>query len=178
MYYDRRKGYYKDKGQTPSRIISVMELVKATVCIVLQRPDDARARSGDYIKDDDQYESIFGKDRFPLGVYLKCVQIVRGAEEFLDGRPEIEKGDELNIKFYLASEVARRATGQATPTPEALLLVDVTSLASAAWESAFRHVWTLYVKLGKGDTLAKGPDLVKKLRASAWRRARIRKLRR
>ena len=46
LYYDRRKGHYKDKGHPAQHIVSVMELTKAVIAIVVQRPDDARGRAG------------------------------------------------------------------------------------------------------------------------------------
>jgi len=172
LYYDRRKGYYKDKSRPARRIISVMEVVKATVCIVLQRPDDSRARSGDYIKDDRLYESIFGKNVLPLDIYLKCVQMVRRAESFLDSRDELGKGDELNIRFYVAAEAACRACGDAKPSVDMLSALDPDTISDQLWLASFVHTWRLYTRMGKTDTVAKGSELNKKLRASARRRFR------
>ena len=47
LYYDRRKGYYKDEGKPIAKIVSVMELLQAMLAIALRRPDDARARPRD-----------------------------------------------------------------------------------------------------------------------------------
>ena len=54
LYYDRRKGFYRDQAKPISKIISVNDVVQAVVSIMLQRPDDARARPGDYFKDDER----------------------------------------------------------------------------------------------------------------------------
>jgi hypothetical protein len=91
-----RKGFYKDKGKPAYSIVSVMELVKAVVAIVIQRPDDARARGGDYIRNDEQYEIIFGKDTLPLGAFASSIKAMKRVEDYLDGRSDLEKGHDLN----------------------------------------------------------------------------------
>ena len=50
LFYDRRKGHYKDKGHPVKNIVSVMEVTKAIIAILIQRPDDARARAGNLFK--------------------------------------------------------------------------------------------------------------------------------
>src|SRR5262245_17804640 len=59
LYYDRRKGFYKDQGRPIKKIVSVNAVAQAVISIMLQRPDDARARPGDYFKDENRYRSIF-----------------------------------------------------------------------------------------------------------------------
>ncbi len=71
LYYDRRKGHYRDQGKPVSQIVSVIEVLQAMLSIVLQRPDEARARPRDYIKNTAQYNSVFGADIYPLTLYLK-----------------------------------------------------------------------------------------------------------
>ncbi|WP_425404319.1 AIPR family protein [Hwanghaeella sp.] len=48
LYYDRRKGFYRDQGKPVSKIISVNAVTQAVLTVLLQRPNDARARPGDY----------------------------------------------------------------------------------------------------------------------------------
>ena len=66
-YYDRRPGYWKDQGKEIVKIVSLNEIIQAMATLVLHRPDDARARPGDYIKEgkkgDEQYKQIFGASR-------------------------------------------------------------------------------------------------------------------
>src|SRR5262249_29295881 len=58
LFYDRRKGFYKDQGRPIKKIVSVNSVAQAAISIMLQRPDDARARPGDYFKDEKRYRSI------------------------------------------------------------------------------------------------------------------------
>jgi len=46
LFYDRRKGFYKDQGQPIKTIVSVNSVAQGIISIILQRPDDARARPG------------------------------------------------------------------------------------------------------------------------------------
>lgn len=52
IFYDRRKGHYKDIGKPVSKIISMGEVLQAIISTVLRKPDDARARPGNYLTDD------------------------------------------------------------------------------------------------------------------------------
>ena len=52
LFYDRRKGFYRDQGKAVRKIISANSVAQAVISILLQRPDDARARPGDYFKED------------------------------------------------------------------------------------------------------------------------------
>jgi hypothetical protein len=70
FYYDRRKGYYRDQAMPIRRIISVNEVVQSVVSILLQRPDDARGRPGDYFKIDTKYESVFADPSISMNSYL------------------------------------------------------------------------------------------------------------
>ena len=177
LFYDRRKGYYKDKGCAVNKIVSVMEVLKATVAIVLQRPNDARARSGDYINDDDRYKSVFGQDVLPLLAFVKCVHIMRAVEAFLDD-VNIESGDKWNIKFYIAAGVAREITDELDPSPERIAALDADKITVAVLDAIYRRVLKTYRTLGGTDTVAKGPELAKRLhRSDARRRYRAARLR-
>ncbi len=160
VYYDRRKGFYKDKGKPIERIVSVIELVQAVVSVFLQRPDDARARPSDYLKDDSKYESIFGQDRLPLGLYLLCAALVRRADESLLG---LERGDRRNVKFYVTMYLACRLTKHPSPSTEHLMNIDVSEIQEETVEDCFRRVWKRYVELGQSDTISRGPELLRKL---------------
>jgi len=85
LYYDRRKGHYRDQGKPVSQIVSVIEVLQTMLSIVLQRPDDARWRPRNYIKSTSQYNSVFANKYSPT-LYLKTTEICRRVAEFLDGK--------------------------------------------------------------------------------------------
>ena len=169
FYYDRRKGFYKDQGRPSSKIISVNEVVQATIAILLGKPNDARARPGDYFKTDERYTSIFGDGKFPLDVYLYCVILVRDIEKNLRERG-IARGDINNLKYYVACSAARELTGVFMPPPALLLKVKGDRKVAIDW--AFSTSNRIYGNLSAKsdrDTVARGTTLATRL-ADACRR--------
>ncbi len=164
LYYDRRKGFYKDKGTPISKIVSVPELLQALVSILLQRPDDARGRPSDYVKDDEKYDRLFGRDRFPLGIYLTCVLMMQRVKDFVDSL-EIERNEKIDVKFYVASLLACRLTQEVDPSPDKLMRVNVEDIEETLLNDCFKRVWKMYQALGANASVARGPDLTKRLRA-------------
>jgi hypothetical protein len=100
LYYDRRQGYYRDQGKPVAQIVSVVELVQAMLSVVLKRPDEARGRPRDYLKKDDNYHSIFGKDKYDLNIYLKSIQLMRTVGDYLDTLG-LETIHRRNLPHYL-----------------------------------------------------------------------------
>jgi len=174
FYYDRRKGYYKDKGKPASKIISVIGLLQAVVSIVLQRPDDARARPSDYINQDTKYELVFGLNSIPLGVYLACIQIVRRVEEFLR-TTDLEAGDKRNLKYYIAFYAVCRLTGTREPTIEQIQKIDLEKIDDALLAQSLKVVKEKYQRLGADDSAAKGSDFLRQLRTRMARSFAVKK---
>lgn len=170
LYYDRRKGFYRDQGKPIRKIVSVTELVQAVVSVILQRPDDARARPGNYIKSNEKYESVFGENCLPLGVYLTCVRLVRRLEQFFDSAVTIARGDERNVKFYVVAYLACRQTTSADPYPDDLVAINVISIDDRTIKDCFDRVLKKYKKLGANDTVARGSQLLKSMRSEIRRK--------
>jgi hypothetical protein len=61
IFYDRRRNYYKNIGKPRSKILSVRALTQALLAVALGKPDEARARPGDYLKVDKNYELVFNE---------------------------------------------------------------------------------------------------------------------
>jgi hypothetical protein len=72
--------------------------------VVHRRPDEARGRPRDYVKKDNQYNSIFGKDTYDLNVYLKSIQIMRLISDFLDSLV-LETVHRRNLTHWLTTYV-------------------------------------------------------------------------
>lgn len=167
LYYDRRRGFYKDQGKPITRIVSVLELIQALVAILLGRPDSARARPGDFLKKDKEYQKLFGKDQIKLGAYLKCLNIMRRVEAFYASL-ETDKADVRNIEFYVAYCLVCDIVKSAQVTDDAILNVSSDGITEAQLDAAHATVWDEYAMTPMGqssDALAKGPDLLKSLRA-------------
>ena len=160
LYYDRRKGFYRDQGRPVKKIISVNAVTQSVISLLLQRPDDARARPGDYFKDDDKYKSVFANQKIAVSAFLTCVQIMQKIEAFL-AQQGIAAADQKNIKFYVGALVARELTGLTLPV--AAKLPAMSRIDDALIEPAYKRVLKIYRGLGDGDSAARGPAMLKKL---------------
>lgn len=180
LYYDRRKGFYKDQGKPIVKIVPVIELLQAMLAIALRRPDDARARPRDYIKDDDKYAQVFGENQFNLGLYLKSILLYRRVATFLGGKDvDLDSTHQRNLKFYLAMYVAAAATKHAYAPPHKLLTLDENKLDETLLTDCHNRVVKQYNRLAKKlaqngdldyDQLAKGPNMLRALNSELKRR--------
>jgi hypothetical protein len=175
LYYDRRKGYYRDQSKPIKKIVSVNDVVQAIVSILLQRPDDARARPGDYFKEDARYRSVFADPRIALEAYLVCTQIIRRIEKFCESH-NVESLDQRNLKFYLAAFLAREITQLAKPISAKLPSFDeIARIDDAEIMLCYHRIKKVFDALtakSDKDTVARGPEFLKRLNAQFKRRQR------
>jgi len=59
LYYDRRKNYYRNKGISTQKIVTIGVMAQAVAAIVLQQPDNARARPTTVA--DKSYNALFSE---------------------------------------------------------------------------------------------------------------------
>lgn len=171
LYYDRRKGFWRDQGRPIRKIISVNAVTQAVVSILLQRPDDARGRPGDYLKEDAKYELAFDNPKIPVQAYLLCLQIMQRVEKFL-AEKNVDKSDAKNLKFYVAALVAREAAGF-TP-PAFSKLPPIAKIDEKLIDDSYKRTLRIYMSLSKAadkDAVARGSLMLKKLNAQ-WKRRR------
>jgi hypothetical protein len=150
-------------------------VVQAVVSILLQRPDDARARPGDYFKDETRYRSVFADQRITLESYLVCTQLVRRIEKYCESH-SIENLDQRNLKFYVAAFLARDITKLAKPIAAKLpSFDDVAKISDGDIRACYVRIKKAFDTLTKNsdkDTVARGPELLKRLNAQFKRRQR------
>lgn len=150
LYFDRRKGFYKDQDMPVHKIISANALAQSLLSILLQRPDDARARPGDYFKKEDRYSSLFEEERYPLPIYLTSVTVMREVSEYLDFRLELSAIDKRNIEYYVASALTCDLTRQLDPSAVSIIkALTPKAVTSDAIHAAYERVWPIYEKLTK-----------------------------
>jgi hypothetical protein len=183
LYYDRRKGFYRDQGRPIKKIVTVNLLAQAMISIVLQKPDDARARPGDYFKDTRKYTSIFRNSKFTVPIYVRCIGIMRRIETYLSTK-RVKSADAKNIKFHMATDLSCELTRVNKPWPAKLLdTVDPPTIDDAIIDGCFARVTAIYEALAataEKDAVARGSDFVERLLAdigarfpSVGRRARL-----
>jgi hypothetical protein len=101
LFYERRKNYYRNRKVPIPTIITITEMAQILAAVVLQKPDDSRARPTMVV--DRNYAKLFNKD-YPYELYWVCGWILKKTEDFLDGL-DLENAYKLNIKFYVAMYV-------------------------------------------------------------------------
>jgi hypothetical protein len=164
IYYDRRKNSQKQQGRTADSIISIGLLAQALMATVLQRPDDARARPSSLIKRGDDYDKIFN-DKLPIGIYLFASRIVKAVHTHLRTMDSLSPKDRNNLLFYVAMHLSSALTGKAMPTAADLENVATAELTEEVLKSSVGVVEPIYQTLGSNDQVAKGPELLKALKA-------------
>jgi len=164
IYYDRRKNSQKQLGRPIDKIISIGLLAQSMMAIVLQRPDDARARPSSLIKKDDDYARIF-KDTLPIKIYLVAAKIVRAANSFLRTKDDMAQKDRTNLLFYLAMHVSATLSGKAVPDANQLASINPDNVTVDALQHSLAIVEPLYSELGANDQVAKGTELLARLKA-------------
>jgi hypothetical protein len=93
-----------------------------------------------------------------------------------------EKGDERNLKFYVLAYFCCMWTGELMPSPERVLNLSITPADPGLLIDCAKRVTQKYEALAGNadkDTLARGPDLLARLRTEVRRRlaqkSRVRK---
>lgn len=164
IYYDRRKNSQKQLGRPTDKIISIGLLAQSMMAIVLQRPDDARARPSSLIKKDEDYCRIF-KDTLPIKIYLVAAKIIRTAHSFLRNKEEIPAKDRTNLLFYLAMHAAASMVGKAVPSVNLLAAINLELVTDELFQESLAIVEPMYRDLGANDQVSKGTELLVRLKA-------------
>jgi hypothetical protein len=188
LYYERRKGFYRDQRKPIAQIVSALELIQAVIAIMTDRQDDARGRPKGYITDEEKRWKLFGHDDydesvteidsqvadhppFEIMVYLNCVRLVRRIDQFLQSETRLSFEDKRNIRFYLAKSTACSVIGNAYCAPGAVASMDVDAIAEASIAGRFKVVRRLYRRLGENDDAGRSPKF-----SAALHKALVREL--
>ena len=161
FYYDRKKNYYKNKGMPISQIISIPFMAQAMMAMVLQKPDQARARPSTLLNSDVEYKRIFSLD-MPIDVYLKVVQIMRTVERHLK-ELEIDRKTSTNIKYYVAMMYAIAITGTIDHVASKLNGMAQLAIVPDELTEVTMKVKLLFEEAGGTDQIAKGSSFAETL---------------
>jgi hypothetical protein len=160
LFYDRRKNFYRNKGEPATKIITIGYMAQAIAAIVLQQPDNARARPTTVAQK--SYKKLFS-DAYPLALYPKCAQIVKRVDSYLDER-SLAQGTKLNLVFYLAMYVTCIALKSVKPKRTRIASLDMSLLTTSLLDECYKWLMEQFVALGGDDKVAKGPSLVAALK--------------
>lgn len=163
VFYDRRKNLHKNEGRPLDQIVSIPLMAQAVMSILLQRPDDARARPSSLLKKDEDYLKVFSTS-IPIGVYRVCATIVRKVDAYLRTDASLDARERNNVIFYVAMRVAAIATNKAKLNVTDVSAIDLSQVNEDAIKKSLDVVKGLYDGLGGGDKVAKGSQLVEALK--------------
>ncbi|MGW4846454.1 AIPR family protein [Nocardia brasiliensis] len=168
LYYERKKNTYKDRGKPRSSIVEVLELAQAVSSILLWEPHTARAKPSTLIRDP-LYDKVF-KRTSPLMAYVKCIQIMRRVDNYLEVHQNtMSRSDRSNIRYHLARASAAFALSSSRPVPKALAEVDVNTFDSKRltpvfeWVVEARDVAQRSTGISDMNVLAKGAEWSKEM---------------
>lgn len=165
LFYDRRKNYYRRRGTPLAKIITPSYLAQSIAALVLHRPDDARGRATTLFARD--YKKLFSGHN-SMALYVACAKVMKRTEAYLATR-SIVNTDQQNLKWHLAMHVTALHNKSAFPQRAKLAkLTDPNSIPAGLYDYSFEAVWPSYKELkdvvGDGDKVAKGPELLKRLK--------------
>ena len=166
LYYERRKGEYREQRKPRADIVSMRGLGKAVIAILLQRPNDARARPGTILNKDDHYELIFN-DKFDRELYATCIRIDRRVEDYLKSESSLDRSVRADLRYYVDLMVSCALAEKSDPSAQEVAALGEklpSSLTTEVLTDALGEVQPLYEALGGTDKVSKGPELVVKLR--------------
>lgn len=165
-YYERKKNKYKNEGVSAKNIISISYLAQVVMSSLLERPDTARARPSTLVNSDAEYARVFDSNR-PLAVYKTIIELAKRVEGFLRDVYSGHEGRRIinNTKYYILWWFVRQhSNGKPIDYLEGLT---VDSLDDSSIQDAVTAVSSVFMKLGATDQVAKGPELLRVLKANA-----------
>lgn len=170
LYYDRRKGHYKSENAPLDKIVGIVELMQAMIAIVLRKPDYARGRPRDFLKEKKR-QRLFGADDndsadesepLDLDLYVRCVQITRRVDAYL-AMLALDENTALNLKFFIALDATAEIIKNAHMPPKPIIEIDVDrDFTDALLKASYQRVRRLYRSHGGDDDAAKGPKAMVK----------------
>jgi AIPR protein len=165
LFYDRRKGHYRNLRKPISQIVSIHDLARAVIAVVLQEPNNSRARPQSLLNKEESYSRIFNND-YNRDLYVTSILIDRQVSDYLKTRDDLPRDERRDIRFYIDMLVACAFTENATPSVQ-----DVASLAQTVISpipaeilaGCTSTVIDVYRRLGGTDKVAKGTELRQEL---------------
>ncbi|WP_158835951.1 AIPR family protein [Streptomyces sp. NRRL S-350] len=112
LFYDRRKGYYRNLGKDPARIISIPYLGQAMYAIAYGRPEVARGKPNSLLAEDARYRQAFDPTASPQLFYWSA-SVLRRVDEYLQSsRSQTRYADRRHLAPFVAFALAVEILGR------------------------------------------------------------------
>lgn len=160
LFYERRKGEYRELKKPVDQIISIQTLARAVMAMLLHQPNNAYGSPGRVLKSD--YDRIFDEN-YNRDMFVACILIQRQVDKYL-----VDLGDELKnvrsiLRYYVSMVIActllKKATDPSDKELASLLQIAQKPLGDAVLKPATDTVDGHYKLAGATEVVAKGPDM-------------------
>lgn len=162
LYYDRRKNFYKNLGKKPKEIISISFLSQCLISIIMQSPDNARARPSTLLDSEKHYNTLFSSNT-PLNVYYVVVKWGKKIEEECRKIEGLTNTQAMDIKFHILYVSSVLICKNIRPSAKQISLVpphEINSVLTQAVDITKEE----YLALGGNNKVVKGPELTQQLK--------------
>jgi len=163
IYYDRRKNFYKNQRKPLKRIVSIKQMAQAVMSIALHRPDDARGRPNDIIRNTEEYKKVFNVD-YPLNLYHFCISLLWLVENTLKDDDKLstslEQKARLEVKFHVMMYIVVIMTGTLIPIISKIGTLSIEKVNEDLVISCSNRVLELFVQMGATNRVAKSPEFL------------------
>lgn len=139
LFYDRRKGYYRNLGKDPGRIVSISHLGQAVYAIAYGRPEVARGKPNSLLAEDSRYKQAFD-GKADLSIFYWCAKTMRAVDEAMQGgSPVLKYWEKRHLSFFIAFALVARKLGKAPSH-----WTDIVDLAKSDYSFSEDELQTAY----------------------------------
>jgi hypothetical protein len=160
LFYERRKGEYRELKKPVDQIISIQTLARAVIALLLHQPNNAYATPSRVLKSD--YDRIFSEDH-NRDMFVACMLIQRQVDKYLGDRGDDFKNARSIIRYFVSMAIACTLLKKVTPPTDkelaSLLPAALKPLDSKMLDEIADMVLATYVAHGGTESVAKGPEM-------------------
>jgi hypothetical protein len=168
LFYDRRKGQYRNQRKPISKIVTIKAMAQSVMAALLGRPNDAYGGPLKVLKQQEIYDNIFS-DKYDRDVYVACALLDKTVVDFLDDQ-SLTKEERRGLRYYLVTWLAWTLTGKLKPSQRDIAALRpqlVSGVPRETLDTALSRVLKIYKSLGGTERVAKGPQMVARLKTEA-----------
>ena len=160
LFYERRKGEYRELKKPVDQIISIQTLARAVIALLLHQPNNAYATPSRVLKSD--YDRIFSETH-NRDMFVACMLIHRQVDKYLGDRADQFKDVRSIIRYFVSMAVActllKKAAAPSDKELASLLPAALKPLEITMLDNLTQLVMTTYTEHGGTELVAKGPEM-------------------
>jgi hypothetical protein len=167
IYYDRRKNFYKNQQKPLKRIVTIKQMAQAVMSVVLHRPDNARGRPNDVIRNPEEYKEVFSETH-PLNLYYFCISMLWKVESLLKSdriTSSLDTKSRLEVKFHVMMYSTVMLTRNLKPIVGEIARLSINQISDELEEYCADRVLAVFESQGATNKVAKSPQFLSMLKA-------------